>query len=223
MDEVCTRLEKSKNIEADVKKIIAENYSEHKRIVFNGNNYSREWQEEAKRRGLLNLKTTPEALPNYTRPENVAMFEKHKVYTEQELKARQEILLENYCKIINIEALTMLSMVTKEILPACFKYENELADTAAKKTALKIGAATETEILTRISALTDAAYKSKTKLEEAIVAAKAVTPVTDAAKFYQENVFMSMQELRTSCDELETLVAKKLWPFPTYSDILFSI
>ncbi len=223
LDEVCTKLEKSKNLTADIKAVIAENYSSHKRIVFNGNNYSREWQEEAARRGLINLKTTPEALPNYTRPENVALFEKHKVYTARELEARQEILLENYCKIINIEALTMLSMVTKEILPACFKYENELADTVSKKAALKIASATETALLTRISALTDSAYKSKLKLEEAIVAAKAVAPIEDAAKFYQENVFMSMQELRTSCDELETLISKKLWPFPTYADILFSV
>ena len=223
LDEICTKLEKSKNFDADLKKVIAENYSAHKRIVFNGNNYSEEWREEAARRGLINLKTTPEALPNYTRPENIELFEKHKVYTAQELKARQEILLENYCKIVNIEALTMLSMVTKEILPSCFKYMNELADTVTKKAALGIKSVTETALLKRITALTDSAYSSKTKLEKAIADAKSVEPVENASKFYQENVVTSMQELRVSCDELETLVYKKLWPFPTYADILFSV
>ena len=223
LDEICTKLEKSKNFDADLKKVIAENYSAHKRIVFNGNNYSEEWREEAARRGLINLKTTPEALPNYTRPENIELFEKHKVYTAQELKARQEILLENYCKIVNIEALTMLSMVTKEILPSCFKYMNELADTVTKKAALGIKSVTETALLKRITALTDSAYSSKTKLEKAIADAKSVEPVENASKFYQENVVTSMQELRVSCDELETLVSKKLWPFPTYADILFSV
>ena len=221
LKEFADRLEKSKNFEADVKKLVVETYNAHKRIVFNGNNYSEEWTAEAERRGLLNLKTTPEALAMYDRPENIAMFERHKIYTGAEIRARQEILLENYCKVINIEALSMSQIVYKQIIPAAVKYASVLAESAARKKALGLDAATEASLVKKITGLTDAAYASLAKLNEAVVAARDVTGTLAAAKNYHDSVFMAMQELRVSCDELETVVSREYWPFPTYGDLLF--
>ncbi len=223
LKDICDELEGSINFEADVKKVITKIYKQHSRIIFNGNNYSEEWHAEAKKRGLLNLRHTPEALSLYNKPENIEMFARHSVYTKEEIEARQEILLENYCKIINIEALTMISIVTKEILPSVFRYMNELSDNILKKKKLSIASPTETQILKKTAALVDTAYESKCKLEDALVSARGITPVKDCAVNFHDSVFLTMQELRTACDQLETIVSKKHWPFPTYSDLLYSI
>ena len=221
LKEFADKLEASKNFEADVKKLIVDTYTAHKRIVFNGNNYSDEWSDEAAKRGLLNLKTTPEALAMYDRPENIAMFERHKIYTAAEIKAREEILLENYAKVINIEALAMAQIVSKQIIPAAVAYSATLADSAVKKKALGVDAVAETALAAKITGLTDAAYASLNKLNDAIVAARDVVGALDAAKNYHDSVFMAMQELRLSCDELETVVAREYWPFPTYGDLMY--
>lgn len=225
-DELCAfadALEKSKNVEADVRKLVVETYRKHRRIVFNGNNYSEEWTAEAARRGLLNLKTTPDALPYYSRKENVDLFVKHKIYTRQEIEARQEILMENYCKIINIEALTMLEMVSRQIVPACIKYMTQLGNSVQGKQACGIASEVEAELLGKINALVTSVYRANTKLSEALAAAKGAQNITEQAQAYRDSVLPAMQEARIGCDELEMLVAKEFWPFPTYGDLLFSV
>ena len=205
-------LENAKDKETAVKKLIAETYAAHKRIVFNGNNYSDEWVAEAKKRGLLNLKTTPEALPYYTREENLALFARHKIYTAQEIEARKDILLENYCKVINIEALTMIDMAGRQIIPACIKYMKTLARTIESKTAIGFESQTEKTLLAKIDALTSAAYQANQRLSEATVKVKSVAGVEAQASAYRDTVFTAMQELRAACDELETLVPETDWP-----------
>lgn len=221
LSEFADRLEKSKDVEADAKKLIVETFNAHKRIVFNGNNYSQEWTAEAERRGLLNLVTTPDALAYYDRKENVAMFERHKIYTRAEIKARQEILLENYCKVVNIEALTMAQMVAKQILPAAVEYTAVLMDSLEKKTALGLDPKAERALTAKLTDLTNNAYTTLNKLNAAILEAKDVHDILAAARNYHDSVFLTMQELRVSCDELETVCAREYWPFPTYGDLLF--
>ena len=223
LDVLCTKLEKTGVTDAAVKKLIADTYSAHKRIIFNGNNYSTEWRLEAEKRGLLNLKTTPDALPYLSRNENITLFKRLNIYSASEVESRQEILLENYCKVISIEALTLLSMAVKEVLPAAFKYAGELADNVAKKTALNVSAKAEAELLTKISQLSDKLWAAKLKLEESLTAANKAPDVLAEARAFCELTLLSMQKLRSFCDELETLVSKKLWPFPTYSELLFSV
>ncbi len=221
LKEFADTLEKSKDVEADAKKLIVETYNAHKRIVFNGNNYSDEWTAEAARRGLLNLKTTPDALSYYDRKENVAMFERHKIYTKAEIKARQEILLENYCKVIGIEAMAMSQIVSKQILPAAIQYTDVLLQSAAHKAAAGLQAIAENELAARITELTNSAYATLARLNANAVAAKDVSDVLAAARNYHDAVFLTMQELRVSCDELETVVAREYWPFPTYGDLMY--
>ena len=223
LSEFADKLAQSKDVEKAMKKLITDTYSAHKRIVFNGNNYSEEWVEEAKKRGLLNLKTTPEALPYYSNEENLAMFARHKVYTGEEIVARKEILLENYCKVLNIEALTMIDMAGKQIIPACIKYMKVLAETAQSKEALGISADTEKELLARINALTAEAFKANGRLSEAAVNVKNIEGHEKQAAAYRDVVFAAMKELRASCDELETLVPESDWPIPSYADLLFSV
>lgn len=223
LSEFADVLENAKDKETAIKKLIAETYAAHKRIVFNGNNYSEEWVAEAKKRGLLNLKTTPEALPYYTREENLALFARHKIYTAQEIEARKDILLENYCKVINIEALTMIDMAGRQIIPACIKYMKVLARTIESKTAIGFESQTEKTLLAKIDALTSAAYQANQRLSEATVKVKSVAGVEAQATAYRDAVFTAMQELRAACDELETLVPETDWPMPSYADLLFSV
>jgi glutamine synthetase len=215
------RLEKSKNFEEDVVKLIKESYREHKRIVFNGNNYTKEWEDEAEKRELLNLKSTPDALCRYDREENIALFEKFKIYTAAEIRAREEILLENYSKVLNIEALTMIDMVGKQILPAVFAYSSDLAEGIVHKQACNVSARAESDLLKKITNLSDAAYDALNRLSDTVVEAKGVLDFKAAAFFYRDNVLPAMQELRTHCDALEMLVESDYWPIPTYCDLLF--
>ena len=222
-DEFATRLEKSADLKADVYALIKESYAKHKRIVFNGNGYSEEWTAEAERRGLLNLKNTPDALVLYTDEKNLKLLAKYGIYTPVEVAARQEILLDNYSKIINIEAQTMIEMANKEIIPACAKFTADLAEGIAKKTALGISALAETDVAKKVSELTDRAYAATKVLEDVVVEAKLIENVAEAAHNYHDKVVVAMQELRAACDAAETIVSKEYWPFPTYSDLLFSV
>ena len=222
-DEFATRLEKSTDLEKDVRALIKEVYAKHKRIVFNGNGYSDEWTAEAERRGLLNLKNTPDALVRYTDEKNVRLLEKYGVYTPVEVAARQEILLDNYSKIINIEAQTMIEMANKEIIPACAKFTKDLSAGIAEKAALGLSSLAETDIAKKVSELTDRAYAATKVLEEVVVEAKLIENVAEAAHNYHDKVVVAMQELRAACDAAETIVSKEYWPFPTYSDLLFSV
>ena len=222
-DEFATRLEKSADLNADVYALIKESYAKHKRIVFNGNGYSEEWTAEAERRGLLNLKNTPDALVRYTDEKNLKLLAKYGIYTPVEVAARQEILLDNYSKIINIEAQTMIEMANKEIIPACAKFTADLAEGIAKKAALGIPALAETDVAKKVSELTDRAYAATKVLEDVVVEAKLIENVAEAAHNYHDKVVVAMQELRAACDAAETIVSKEYWPFPTYSDLLFSV
>ena len=222
-DEFATRLEKSADLKADVYALIKESYAKHKRIVFNGNGYSEEWTAEAEKRGLLNLKNTPDALVRYTDEKNLKLLAKYGIYTPVEVAARQEILLDNYSKIINIEAQTMIEMANKEIIPACAKFTADLAEGIAKKAALGISALAETDVAKKVSELTDRAYAATKVLEDVVVEAKLIENVAEAAHNYHDKVVVAMQELRAACDAAETIVSKEYWPFPTYSDLLFSV
>ncbi len=223
LKEFADTLEKSNDINATVKTLIKQAYDNHKRIVFNGNGYGEDWKKEAQRRGLLNLENTPKALLKYTDEKNVKLLSSFGVLEAEEVEARMEILLENYCKTINIEARTMLEMTKREIIPACVTNMKELAKTISIKKEIGISAKTECEILAKISALTDQAYEAQLRLEEASKSVKTIKDYKARAVKYNEEVLGAMTNLRRPVDELEKIVAKKYWPFPAYSDILYSV
>ncbi len=224
LSEFADELEKSTNFNGDLTKIIKRTISEHKRIIFNGNNYSQEWVEEAEKRGLANLRTTVDALPTYTDKENVELFTKHGVFTEAEIHSRCEILLENYCKTINIEGLTMIDIARKQIVPAIISYQNEVADTMCKKSQIgKFDCTLEEHLLGRISTLsTDLLYKLQA-LEKAVADTSTINGVLESAVSYRDSVVVSMNELRVVVDELETIVSKNYWPLPSYAEVLYSV
>ncbi|AEE15845.1 glutamine synthetase III [Treponema brennaborense] len=218
-------LEKSKDFTKDLNELIKKTLSKHHRIIFNGNGYSDEWVREAEKRGLLNLKTTSDAMPYFIAQKNIDMFKKHGVYTGTEMKARYEIQMEEYVKVLNIEALTMIEMTRKQIVPAVFKYLQSVSATAAGIKALVPGAecSAEAGIVQTVSGLCDAAVKKIAALETAMLNSKECADITAEAKFYTASVIPAMTELRAVADELETLVGEDYWPFPTYGDLLFRV
>ncbi len=223
LNEFADALEKAPDFKKAAKALIKAEYVKHRRIVFNGDNYADEWKQEAARRGLLNLASTPEALSYYDRPENVELFGRLKIYTNEEVRARKDILLENYCKVINIEALTMCEITLKQILPAALEFTTRLADNVSKLSALGMTVGAQNEMLLNVSKLINAAYAAEKKLEETQRAVKSETDLQTEANLCHEKVFAAMQELREYCDRLETLVPKELWPFPTYGDLLLYV
>ena len=218
-------LEVADDFNAALTRLIKTTVQDHKRIIFNGNGYNDEWLAEAEKRGLYNFKTTPDCVPHYLDRKNVGLFTKHRVFTETEMHARYEIHLENYCKVLNIEALTMLDMVNKEIPPAVTGYIKELCDAALTKRSLDAGISSEVEtsLAARLSALSASLYKKTGDLNAALMGVKEHPDMEDCALYYKDRVLVAMQETRAVADELETLTAKKCWPFPTYGDILFSV
>ena len=224
LKEFADTLEGAGDFEEALHELIKKTITEHKRIIFNGNGYDDKWIAEAEKRGLLNLRTTPDCLPYSLHEKNLKLFTSHKVYSETEMRARYEILSENYCKIINIEALTMIDMAKKDILPAVSKYSHELSDTVIAKAACgDIDASYEKELLAKVSRLNGSAYKKTEKLEEAVLKAKEISDTTELSKYYKDAVFAAMSELRITVDELETLVPASSWPYPSYGDMLFSV
>lgn len=222
--EFADSLEQSGNFKDDLAELIRKTIRKHKRIIFNGNNYSEEWMDEAEKRGLLNLKTTVDARPLFLNEKNIRLFTKHNVYTEAEMRSRYEIQMESYCKTLQIEALTMLDMAKREIIPACADYQNELAKLLRQKKACgEYDVSLEEYLLSRISKLTSCLLKKMIALENALLESKEEQDLLAYANFYRDKVFSSMSELRLIVDELETLVAKKHWPFPTYAELLYSV
>ena len=220
------RLEKSKHFEADLHDLIKETVRDHKRIIFNGNGYDDAWIREATEvRGLLNLRTTPDAMPHLLDPKNVEMLTRHKVFSRTELESRYEIILENYCKSVNIEALTMIDMARKEILPAVEAYAHDLSDTLiAKATAVPgLSGRYEKNLIAKLSELADEIDSAITALETEAIRYKTITDVTEAAFMIRDVILQRMAELRVVCDEAETLTAEKYWPFPTYEKLLFGV
>ena len=218
-------LEGASDFEGALHDLIKDTIKTHKRIIFNGDGYDESWVKEAEKRGLLNLKTTPDALAHMLDEKNVKLFTSHKVLTETELKARHEVRLENYCKVVNIEALTMLDMARKDILPAMSAYSAALAGDASAKTAL-LGDADcsyEKESVKSLCALLGAAYRSVKKLESDLLAAKSVTALDALADVYKSTILDDMRALRISVDEMETIASAKEWPYPCYGDLLFGV
>ena len=219
-------LEGSEDFESDLQELIRRVIREHKRIIFNGNGYDESWLEEAERRGLLNLRTTPEALPYYIADKNVELFTRHRVYTRTEMEARYEIHLEHYCKVLNIEALTMIDMSRRFILPAVSRYIHELSDTVLAVQSLTTSAtcAFEQEQVAEMSGLLSDAFRKTKNLDAALFGAKNVHGGSQAlADYYRDNVLAAMQELRISVDQLEATTPSDVWPFPSYGDLLFSV
>ena len=218
-------LENSKDFENDLHELIKSVIAKHKRIIFNGNGYDDAWIEEAERRGLLNLRSTPDCVPYYLAEKNVELFTRHKIYTPVELHARYEIKLDGYCKVLHIEALTMLDMVWKDILPAVSAYSKKLADAALAKKSLSdsIDCSFETELAAKISTLTAEAVKKTQALEYAVMDVKNIEDTLELARYYKDTVFAAMNELRIVVDELETHTSAEYWPYPSYGDILFSV
>ena len=218
-------LEQASDFTAALNKLIRRTIREHKRIIFNGNNYTDEWVEEAERRGLLNLRTTPEVLPLFAAEKNVRLFAKHCIFTETEIRSRMEILLDNYIKTIQIESLTMVELVKKEILPAIIAYTRELSAAALDKRSLsaEIDISVELDTVRRLSSLAACIKADAEKLESALVEVRTHPTAAEQASFCRATVFVAMQELRTVVDEAETLVSAKHWPFPTYGELLYGI
>ena len=218
-------LEGAKDFEGALHELIKRTIKEHKRIIFNGDGYDDSWIAEAERRGLKNLKTTPDALAHMLDVKNVKLFTDHKVLTVPEITARREVRLENYCKVINIEALTMLDMARKDILPAMSSFCCELADGAAKKTAFmpEADCTYEKETVKSVSALIGAAYRAVRKLEADLLSSKSIESFAELADFYKSTILDDMRTLRISVDEIETIAPKEKWPYPSYGELLFSV
>ena len=218
-------LEKADDFDAAVAKIIKDTFTEHQRIIFDGNGYSEEWEHEAERRGLLNLKTSVDAYKLFNLPKNVKLFTEHGVMSEVELNSREDILFENYSKLINIEALTMIEMASRDIIPAVGAYISELAGTAANVLAVlpESPCLVEKTLIKKLSALNEKAYEDLEALKRVDAEAAAIGDVVTCAEAYRDKVIPAMNALRESVDAMETLTAAEYWPLPTYGDMMFRI
>ena len=218
-------LEGKEDFENALHELIKRTIKEHKRIIFNGDGYDESWVKEAEKRGLLNLKTTPDALKHLLDKKNVDLFTSHGVYTTTELEARHEVLLENYVKIVNIEALTMLDMAHKDILPAMSAYSKELADAALdkKKLSEEIDTTYETETVKALGNLIGSTYSNVRKLESDLYTAKSISSSVELADYYKDFILADMSALRASADEMETMASSEKWPYPSYGDLLFGV
>ena len=226
LKEFADRLEGVPDFESALHDLIKETIKAHKRIIFNGNGYDDAWIKEAtEKRGLLNLRTTPDALSTVLEKKNVEMLTSLKIFSEAEIHSRYEICLENYCKTVNIEGLTMVDMARKEILPAVEAYLGNLSGTVAAKTAAVPGLACkyEKDLISKLSKLADEISDAASSLDTTLIRLKAIPDVTDAAYVIRDVVLQKMAELRVVCDEAESITADKYWPFPTYGDLLFGV
>ena len=213
-------------MESAVHALLKKTIEEHKRIIFNGNGYTDEWVEEAEKRGLYNLKTTPDALPHFIAEKNIELFTKHGIFTREELFSRYEIWLENYYKTINIESNTLAEMIQKQVIPSVYTYVEKLADTAAAKKSVvaDISVASEAALISKLSTLADTMAKDLETLKADTAKALASSDdVLACSKAYQETVLEDMETLRKSADEAEALIPDELLPYPTYDELLFSI
>lgn len=218
-------LEKARDFESELHDLIKDTIIKHKRIIFNGNGYDNSWVEEAERRGLANLKTTPDALKHLMDTKNVLLFTGHRIFSKEELAARYDIMMENYCKVINIEALTMLDMARKDILPAMSDYCKELAETiSAKKSVCQdIDCSYEQESLSNLSSLVSAMYKQVNKLDEDLIKIKSTEDVTEMGDYYKNTILSDMTAIRISSDMMETVASAEKWPYPSYGELLFGV
>ena len=219
-------LKDAENIDTAVRSLVKNVLTEHKRIIFNGDNYTDAWVEEAKRRGLYNLKSLPEAFSHFLDRKNINLFVKNKIVTEAEFRARYEIELETYCKQINIEALTMIDMAKKNITPAVTAFVREITDAALAKKALSaaIPTSVEEELILSLSNKLVCFVKKTAELEDAVLNARDFDgDPLKRATYFRENVFAKMQELRAVGDSMETETASDFWPYPSYTELLFGV
>lgn len=223
LKEFADELEGSTDFAADLNKLLIRTIKENKQVIFNGNGYDESWIEEAARRGLHNLASTADAVPHYTDDKNVAIFEEFKVLTRTEIQSRQEILLENYSKIINIEALTMVDMARKQIIPAGLEFTKTLADSMVAKNTMGISFEAEKKLADKASCLTNSILEATDALDNKLLDVKNYEGGEAIARFYRDEIFAAMQALRALVDELETITPEKIWPFPTYADLLFRV
>ena len=220
------RLEGAEDFETALHDMIKKTIKDHKRIIFNGNGYDDSWIKEAtEKRGLLNLRTTPDALPAILSKKNVDMLTSHKIFSKTEIQSRYEITLDNYCKTVNIEALTMIDMARKEILPAIEKYAKDLSDAFISKSAVvpELSGKYEKGLIKKLSSLADRIDEAITALETETIKLKTCSDITEESYMIRDDILQKMAELRIACDEAETVTAEKYWPFPTYGDLLFGV
>ena len=225
LSDFATRLENCSDVDEEVNAIIVETVKAHKRIIFNGNGYSNEWIEEAERRGLPNIKTTVESIRCLIDEKNIEVFEKHHILTREEVHSRYEIALENYTKMVNIEALTMLEMTRRSFIPAAVKYSAEIAKSIneIKATGLNVEVTTSARLLESVCDLTNAISAKVELLDAAVAKAEGISESYEQAYAYRFDVFEAMNNLRKDVDQLEVIVGKDYWPVPTYSELLFNI
>ena len=218
-------LEAAEDFNAALEELIKKTISEHKRIIFNGNNYSEEWVKEAEKRGLLNLKTTADALPFFIADKNILLFTKHKIFTPAELRSRYEILMEVYSKKLHIEALTMVDMIRRQILPGVAKYSERLTRSVLEKKKLSpdITCDFEEDAVKKLSGYASALYRAAEKLNADLERAAAIGEVTEQAMFYKDVILADMAQAREAADHAEQLTAKEYWPYPCYADLLYSV
>lgn len=224
LSEFSAKLEKKADVWEAARKLIKDTFKKHSRIVFNGNGYTEEWVAEAEARGLLNLKTTADAVPHMVDPKNLKMFVKHKVYSESELRSRCEVMLEEYVNIVKIEVITMLDMSKKQIIPACLEYERSLTELAvARKSAGSTVKGAEMSIADKVSVLTGDLYEAVDKLESLLYEFNSERGgnALEQSVFVRDRFLPAMNAVRSLADTLEITVSKKYWPFPTYGDLLF--
>lgn len=214
-------LDKADDTATAINKIIKDTIANHERIIFNGNGYSDEWKEEAEKRGLPNLKTTVDALPEFVSEKAIELFSKHGVLSKVEVESRYEIQLEEYSKTLHIEMLTMLEIARQEIIPACIRFTNMLSEGVASKTALGLSIPMETELLKNATALTETLIANTNNLKE--ISASVPSEAYASALYYKNTVIPAMNRLRIAADSLEKIVGKDYWPFPTYTELLYNI
>lgn len=216
-------LEKASDLTQGIKNIIKETMNEHKRIIFNGNNYSEEWLRESERRGLLNLRTAVDALPYYTSDKNIQLFNAHCIFSEHELYSRRDIMMQNYCNIVNIESKTMIDMMKRDILPSVLTYINELSATVMNLKSAGVNSSVMVENLAKITDLYELGNKRTKALEGGVEMLDTVDDVAAEGRMYRDTVIPLMQQLREVADEMETITPSKYWGFPVYGDILFGM
>ena len=225
LERLADRLEGTTDLEKDARKAIKDIMDKHWNIIFNGNNYADEWVEEAEKRGLLNLKTTPDALPYLIKKESIDVFTNHGIFTETELQSRYEILTEEYSKTISIEALTLAEMVKRDIIPAILDYSGELASIAGAKKAVCASVPTSVEetLITRLSEIATELYSKIAMLDSAVAQANAIEDATLRANQFKDSIVPALQIIREYIDEAETMISSDFWPYPTYGELLFNI
>ena len=221
--EILAPFKGTEGFECEVKKLLKSVLKEHRRIIFNGDGYSLEWVEEAKRRGLPNYPSTVDCMPHYTDEKNMRIFKKFGIYTENELKARTEVLLETYSKTLRIEARTMIEMSRKQLIPATLEYVHRLSEAIAVKKQINISSFTEEKMAERLSDLADALYDSTNNLEIQVNTACEIKDILPQARYFHDNVLAEMERMRTTSDTIERIMPSCHWPIPDYSQMIYNV